>query len=283
MAPTGHLNPASQNAALNMGTPANLVNGPFRGFSYDTGAIAGMQPQYFNPPVQNNALAMQDRRTPAQAALWNYNPYPPVGTPAYDFRRQSAPAAIGYLPTNLALGGSPYACPGDFKDEYEPDVGPLVRYPSAPVAAMMRDPMASAMMVANGPGFLAPGQMMMNVQGQYLFIRPYSYVNVAALYPSIRTHVEALTTIIHNPEADMSPLVDILTKRTPEEMEALRLEFFRTTHTQLYVAISNWIEINEQRNSVKYALMGLVLGPALFDLWLLQNNVYILFFTEAKR
>jgi annexin A7/11 len=251
--PPVHTNPMYQNAPLNMGTPANFAA---RGVTFDAGANAVIQPQHLQPLANTNALTMFDPRRQVMAPFIQPNMQPPIGTPAGGFRRQSFSTPIVYQPPNPTFGGlSPL---GEFDDEYVAIPAPLARThrSSAP--------------------------MMMGAPAQYFFLRPYSYPAGPIPYPHVRVHVEALIAGMHNPEADMSTYIDILTKRTPEEMEALRLEFFRTTQTQLYVVFNNLLDANEERESVKYAFMGLVLGPTLFDLWLLQDSVHVLFHAASN-
>ena len=122
------------------------------------------------------------------------------------------------------------------------------------------------------------GQTMFNPSGKFIpSLRPYSYDTdqspMAGMYPNINRDLQTLSTLSEmRSTKSILPLVDILVQRTPTEMEALR-RHFRTMNgdTDLSVAIKTLLNASNERDSVKYALMGLVLGPVGYDLWLIQH------------
>jgi hypothetical protein len=70
-------------------------------------------------------------------------------------------------------------------------------------------------------------------------------------------------------ERDVQTFIDVLTPRTAYEIDALRLHFQNRCGGDLAVMMSNIV--GQRDTALKFVLIGLVLGPALFDLWLLHR------------
>lgn len=246
-----------------------------------------MQPQYFNSFARGYNPTRSNLRRQFREPLLNYTMEPPIGTLGQDLRRQYFPTPIPYQYPYFGLGvpfGEP---PEELEGIYGQDLGRLIPphrsiAPAVSRIPMLNDPILDNMMPANIPRVPLVDRIMAGASSQYLLQRPYSYAFDAAPYPHMRAHADALVAFMHNPRVVTSIFVDILAKGAPEEMEALRFEFFRATQTQLHVILNNSLELNEERSSVKYALMGLAMGPILFDVWLLQNNVYMLYFSFTE-
>ena len=105
-------------------------------------------------------------------------------------------------------------------------------------------------------------------------LRSYSYeidrsIN-AGMYPRIQQDLQILSTVVGMQDAlNIKPLASSLVQRTPTEIDTLRNLFHLTNSgTDLDMAFNHALE--GQPKSVKYAIMGLALGPVLFDSWLLQ-------------
>ena len=116
------------------------------------------------------------------------------------------------------------------------------------------------------------------VMDSYQFQRPYSYatgyIQGGPLYPHMGHDLNVLRTLLSGnvKTTDMKPFINILAARSPYEIEALRNNFRAITGgVDLGLAVSTVLDATSQKQSVKYAFTGLVLGPALFDLWLLQQ------------
>jgi len=130
----------------------------------------------------------------------------------------------------------------------------------------------------NAQGMVHPNsQVMVNPNTQMLSHRPYSYATdhptMAGIYPNINQDLRVLSTITHIQSIErILPLVDILVQRSPTEIEALR-RHFRSMNggTDLSVAFKHLLNASNARLSVQYAIMGLVLGPVLYDLWLIHH------------
>jgi serine/threonine protein kinase len=68
---------------------------------------------------------------------------------------------------------------------------------------------------------------------------------------------------------DTQTLIDILVPRTAYENDALRHNFRERCFADLGNLVST--TFSQAELPIKYALIGLAIGPALFDLWLLKN------------
>jgi hypothetical protein len=189
----------------------------------------------------------------------------PGFTPAHDFRFQRG------LPPNPQFHPAMHDFDDDFDDfDDEYDLIP-------PPFPMMRRPTIGHMPVM-GPIVHPTGAVM----DSYQFQRPYSYatgyIPGGPLYPQMGNDLNILRTLLSgNIKAiDMKPYINILAARSPYEIEALRHNFRTITGgIDLGLAISTVLDATSQKQSVKYAFTGLVLGPALFDLWLLQQvNIF---------
>ena len=116
------------------------------------------------------------------------------------------------------------------------------------------------------------------VVDSYQFQRPYSYVSGyqpgGPVYPLMGNDLAVLRTLLTSNirSTDMKPFIDVLARRSPFEIEALTNNFRTMTGgMELSLAVSTMLDATSQKQSVKYAFTGLVLGPVLFDLWLLQQ------------
>ena len=128
------------------------------------------------------------------------------------------------------------------------------------------------------PNVFTNRQMMVNPNVTMNPLRPYSYAtdqsSMAGMYPHINQDLLILSTVGQMRSTErILPIIDILVQRSPTEIEVLR-RHFRSVNggTDLSVAFKNLINISNERSSVRYALMGLALGPALYDSWLIQQQ-----------
>lgn len=105
--------------------------------------------------------------------------------------------------------------------------------------------------------------------------RPYSYDASHALrgsgYPQMYADLQVLMTILKSTSTGLKSLIDVLAPRSPSEIDSLRHAFRAVTGNDLAVAVSNFFRANGFKDSVKSAFVGLVLGPLLYDLCLLQK------------
>lgn len=127
------------------------------------------------------------------------------------------------------------------------------------------------------PNVYTNGQMMVNPNVTMSPLRPYSYATdqspMAGMYPHINQDLQILSTVGQMRSTErILPIVDILVQRTPTEIEALRRHFRNVNGgTDLSVAFKRLLNVSNERSSVQFAFMGLVLGPALYDSWLIQR------------
>jgi hypothetical protein len=68
---------------------------------------------------------------------------------------------------------------------------------------------------------------------------------------------------------DTKALIDILVLRSVYENDALRHNFLDRCGADLGSLMS--LTFSQAEAPVKFALIGLAMGPALFDLWLINN------------
>lgn len=180
--------------------------------------------------------------------------------PARDFRHPRALHPSRHLHPSML----------DYDDSDEFDLGPgrmpLMR------RATMAGPMISPPF--HGPLVHPAGA----VVDSYQFQRPYCYESGyrpgGPVYPLMGNDLGVLRNLLTAgiKTTDMKPYIDILAQRSPYEIEALRYNFRAMTGgMELSLAINTVLDATSQKQSVKYAFTGLVLGPALFDLWLLQQ------------
>lgn len=103
---------------------------------------------------------------------------------------------------------------------------------------------------------------------------PYSYAiyQSASIYPNIDEHVRILSRVMQMQSTEgITPLLHILVSRNPSEMAALRYLFQAfNSGTDISIPFKNILDASDERRSVKYALMGIILAPLLYDLWLLR-------------
>jgi hypothetical protein len=108
--------------------------------------------------------------------------------------------------------------------------------------------------------------------------RPYQYISDARLgqYPTMMNEVQLLmNAIAYNPKSvNMRPFVDILARRSPDELDALKANFnLVAPDTDLTVLFQQLL--SREEDSVATTFIGLTLGPIMFDLWLLNPRVLI--------
>jgi len=108
-------------------------------------------------------------------------------------------------------------------------------------------------------------------------LRRYSYVtdqsSMAGMYPNIHQDLQVLSIVMQIQSSErILPLVDILVQRSPSEMKTLLDQFpAMNGGTNLGTVFYNLLKTSNERTSVHYALMGLVLEPVEYDSWLIQN------------
>ena len=106
---------------------------------------------------------------------------------------------------------------------------------------------------------------------------PYSYLTpqypMNGLYPTIDTDLPILSQVASVQSTEkIGPLVDILVQRNPNEIETLKHHFrTRNAGASIAMAFERVLNLSNEQRSAKYAIMGLVLGPVLFDLYLIEN------------
>ena len=114
--------------------------------------------------------------------------------------------------------------------------------------------------------------MMFNLAAQ----RPYSYATDqspnAGMYPTINQDLLHLSSFLEMKTTERASLIiNVLVPRTPTEIEALRRHFrVMNGGTDLSFALRCLLNALNERPSVQYAFLGLVMGPVLYDLWLMQ-------------
>jgi len=108
--------------------------------------------------------------------------------------------------------------------------------------------------------------------------RPYGYFTGfqpgAPVYETIGNDVQLLLTAIPSQQVkdvNTKPMIGILVQRTPYELDALRYAFRETSGQDLGNVFYKMLVTSNVKDSIRFAFMGLVLGPCLFDLWLLQS------------
>ena len=133
------------------------------------------------------------------------------------------------------------------------------------------------------PRSVAPvvGQQMMpqalNPQMMLNPARPFSYATdqspMAGMYPTINQDLQILSSVRQMRSMErIQQIIDVLVPRTPSEIEALRRHFRpMNSGMDMGVAFKSLLNASSEKPSVQYAFMGLVLGPALYDLWLMQH------------
>lgn len=111
---------------------------------------------------------------------------------------------------------------------------------------------------------------------------PYSYTYTQSLianYPDMATDLAILATVLQRIDGDLREYMTVLIDRSPVEVDALRREFRNMSRgTDLHMAFKNMLEARSETKSGQTAFMGLVLGPVLYDLWILQGVRPSLFF-----
>ena len=101
--------------------------------------------------------------------------------------------------------------------------------------------------------------------------RPYSYMTYyrpGAGYPSMANDLKILVSVL-NPKNNLKQSIDILARRSPYELDALRYQFNLMTGQDLQSAFSSLV--TKENESIKSVIAGLTLGPMAFDLWLLDG------------
>jgi hypothetical protein len=245
---------------INMGGPVGVRRIPHRAMS------VAMAPPMYNPAMlPHNDYAMPRPMGVRRMAPPLYDDFDLGGQailPAREFRYPRA------WPPGRPLHPSVF----DYDDsDDEIDLGalpmPLVRRATIPGPMIAPPPFLGPLVHHTGA-----------VVDSYQFQRPYSYASGyqpgGPVYPFMGQDLAVLRTLLTGDvkAVDMKPYIDILAQRSPYEIEALRYNFQTMTGgIELSLAINTVLDANSQRQSVKYAFTGLVRGPVLFDLWLLQQ------------
>ena len=112
---------------------------------------------------------------------------------------------------------------------------------------------------------------------------PFSYnasnhVDITS-YPDIAIHLVVLCTFVrsqNHDRYDLERLIDTLVPRSSVELILLKNRFRKMMGEDLHVALRKTLDINpfvigQQYLVVKCVLIGLALGPVLYDLWLLRG------------
>jgi len=116
------------------------------------------------------------------------------------------------------------------------------------------------------------------VVDEYQFQRPYSYLS--GFHPgrpvyhlmgrdlfNLQSFLNGTVTI-----ENLKPILDSLVQRSPYEIEALKYAFAATSNgVELWLAAKTVLENNGGCQAAIYAMIGLLLGPVGFDVWLLNE------------
>ena len=146
-----------------------------------------------------------------------------------------------------------------------------------PMAAMQGNPMGMAGR-RQGSMSMAPDHVQVNPQqGQVVPMdiptRPYSYLTFyrrGARYPSMVNDLEILANVLNPKNNNLKQFVDILARRSPYELDALRHEFNVMTGGQDLQLMFNSL-VTKEDDCIKSVISGLTLGPIAFDFWLLDG------------
>jgi len=113
---------------------------------------------------------------------------------------------------------------------------------------------------------------------EYQFQRAYCYDSGfrpgAAVYHLMGSDLHQLRNFLNGvlPVENLKPLMDALAQRSPYEIEALKYAFGATSNgVELWLALKAVLERNGESQAVIYAVVGLLLGPVGFDIWLLNE------------
>jgi hypothetical protein len=173
---------------------------------------------------------------------------------------------------------------------YVPTPGPLSSNPMPmvantpivttrnPIASMQGNPMGVAGR-RQGSLSMPPNHFQVNPQQVQVPMdiptRPYSYLTSYlpgtryTRYPTMVNDLEILANVL-NPKNNLKQFVDVLARRSPYELDALRYEFSVMTGGQDLQLTFNSLVTNEDE-SIKSVISGLTLGPIAFDIWLLDG------------
>jgi len=156
-----------------------------------------------------------------------------------------------------------------YDDDLEEDDFTLVQHPH-----LMRS------MTEPSLPFVLPRQHLAGpILDEYQFQRPYTYITGyepgrGRVYFEIGQDVAALYNLLQGtmtPE-NMKRLVTTLALRSAYEIEALNYTFRATMNgVDLGLAVSTVLDQSGESQAVKYAMIGLLLGPVGFDLWLMNQ------------
>jgi len=113
---------------------------------------------------------------------------------------------------------------------------------------------------------------------EYQFQRPYSYDSSfrpgAAVYHLMGSDLYQLQNFLNGVVTveNLKPLLDALAQRSPYEIEALKYAFGATSNgVELWLAVKTVLERTGESQAAIYAVLGLLLGPVGFDIWLLNE------------
>jgi hypothetical protein len=269
-----------------------------RGLSQDMGAM----PQFGQPqqmaPIQSAFVPMSGGFSQEQ----NYGPQ------LIDDNAMGGQMPINFLVRRHTMPGPPM-WPEDYPvflpninefngDEFNPVQVPIRRMhrdsapapmtlPQIPMVGMMptnqlvpRNSISydGPVSIANplGPVTRAPGPMHATCPPSVsLQPPPFSYVLGVQSYPEMAMDLANLRRAMQMNTDHLKDFIDILVQRSPDETEALKQGFRSLTGTELSVPICNML--SSERQSVKYAFTGLALGPASFDVYLLDTVLSIIY------
>ena len=104
---------------------------------------------------------------------------------------------------------------------------------------------------------------------------PYSYEtnpwHYGGFYPELYQDLQILSQIrsLDGTES-IETLFGSLVQRNPTELHALHRGFWDLNRLDISDAFERILEASSITDTLKYVVMGLVLGPVLFDVWLIE-------------
>jgi hypothetical protein len=114
---------------------------------------------------------------------------------------------------------------------------------------------------------------------EYQYQRPYTYISgyepgLGRVYFDLGRDLAVIHQLLQGtlPPENMKAMVTNLALRSAYEIEALNYTFRATTNgVDLALAVSTVLDQSGESQAVKYAMIGLLLGPVGFDLWLMNQ------------
>jgi hypothetical protein len=142
-----------------------------------------------------------------------------------------------------------------------------------PMAGMQGNPMG----LRQGSMSMPPNHVQVNPQQVQvpmdIHTRPYSYLTSyrpGTRYPTMVNDLEILANVLNPKNNNLKQFVDVLARRSPYELDALRYEFSVMTGGQDLQLTFNSL-VTKEDESIKSVISGLTLGPIAFDVWLLDG------------